>query len=68
MTAAKVYFGKHDAWIKDCEIELNQKGYRWDDISTFDICEDGSVYLGNLKWLPKNYVTPWNQSERFVEL
>lgn len=24
-----------------------------------EVCEDGSVYLGNLAWLPAGTVTPW---------
>jgi len=29
-----------------------------------EVCEDGSVYLGNLTWFPKGTVTPWKEWDR----
>ena len=63
---AQDFFANYDLWISDCHGELLDKGYTTGDVSSFDICEDGSVYMGNLTFTGKGFVTPWLKSEYYI--
>ena len=55
------------AWKDNCKQELREKGYSMQEINDCDICEDGSVYFGNLSQTQKNFVTSWEDSAHFID-
>ena len=47
-----------EKWEAQIEVEFRERFPEYAG-GRHEVCEDGSVYLGNLAWLPKESVTPW---------
>lgn len=57
MTKHEVFLEKYSRWEDRVQKQFSQK---YPDIGGhIEICEDGSVYLGNLMWFPANTVEPY---------
>jgi len=56
------WFDKYNKWHNNALEEAKEK-YPECSYGHVEVCEDGSIYLGNLCWLPKNSVTPWREND-----
>lgn len=63
----QLFFDNYDKWLEDCKNELKDLGYSQEDIESFDICEDGGVFFGNLGFSGSDYVTRWSNSKYYME-
>jgi hypothetical protein len=63
MDANREWHRQYEAWRASAILQF--RSARTDLASEdghVEVCEDGSVYLGNLAWLPAGTVTPWEEN------
>lgn len=51
---------QYEKWLEACKADLESRGY---SVESVDICEDGSVYFGNLSLTGPGFVTPWEEED-----
>ena len=64
MNKHELFFNAYDAWEKDCDEEMAEKGHIPEE---WEYCENGQChYLGSMVMTGKGYVTPWADSPHYV--
>ena len=53
------FWEQYEQWEEQAAEQLRKRHPEWAGSGHQEICEDGSVYLGNMTWLPAGTVDPW---------
>lgn len=62
MDSFSAWSAAYDSWLERATNQFKDEHRDlFNDGGHLEICEDGSVYLGNLMWLPPGAVEPWSE-------
>ncbi len=69
MKSDPTFWARYNTWEAEAREQareaVRQAGFD-PDAGHLEVCEDGSVYRGNLTWFPAGTVTPWEKSTHYA--